>query len=503
MTTPEPENPRPRKRWGFRLAALLFALLPFVLLEGVLIALDKGRPNPAEDPFVGFKAVRPLFTVNSEANQYEIQDEARLEWFYPDSFPVEKAENAFRIFCIGGSTVAGRPFTIETAFSSWLKLYLQEHAPDREWEVVNCGGISYASYRLVPIVEEVLGYNADLIVLYTGHNEFLEDRTYEHVKNLPDAIVKPYQVASKLRTFNFIRHTYMSATGRSPKSAMEARPILAKEVDALLEHEGGMEHYFRDPEWQARVIEHFGYNIERMCLLSKEAGVPLIVMNPSCNLRHTKPFKSEHREDLTEQERERLIAAINAGSAALKEGEFERAVLHYEEAIGVDPLYADAYFQLGIVHDYAGDLKQAYKCYVEAKDLDVCPLRMLEPMHDVLKEVVDRQNAAWLDVRAEVEAIVEGGIPGNKEFLDHVHPNVAGHIFFATLLAKKMKEMGIVDLPEDGWDSMGPVLEQYQRSLPKDYWAQGEMRLENLRHWARGESTTEGKIEQPSRKRQK
>ena len=44
--------------------------------------------------------------------------------------------------------------------------------------MINCGGVSYASYRLGPILDEVLGYEPDLIMLYTGHNEFLEARTY-------------------------------------------------------------------------------------------------------------------------------------------------------------------------------------------------------------------------------------------------------------------------------------------------------------------------------------
>ena len=82
--------------------------------------------------------------------------------------------------------MAGRPYTVETAFSSWLQLFLQYADPSKKWEVVNCGGVSYASYRLVPILEEVLeNYTPDLVILYTGQNEFLEDRTYAHLKNLP------------------------------------------------------------------------------------------------------------------------------------------------------------------------------------------------------------------------------------------------------------------------------------------------------------------------------
>ena len=172
--------------------ALLLGLLSLGIMEGVLTLGDWGKPDPAEDPFMGFGEVIPLFQLNEDGDAYEILAKSRLEWFYPQSFPAKKAENAYRIFCLGGSTVAGRPYTVETALSSWLKLLLEYAQPSRPWEVINCGGVSYASYRLVPILDEILkAYQPDLIILYTGQNEFLEDRTYEHVKSLPKAVTTP------------------------------------------------------------------------------------------------------------------------------------------------------------------------------------------------------------------------------------------------------------------------------------------------------------------------
>ena len=85
-------------------------------------------------------------------------------------------------YCLGGSTVQGRPYAIETSFTTWLELNLRTADPRYQWEVVNCGGVSYASYRLVPILRELLAYEPDLFIICTGHNEFLEDRTYASVK---------------------------------------------------------------------------------------------------------------------------------------------------------------------------------------------------------------------------------------------------------------------------------------------------------------------------------
>ena len=108
---------------------------------------------------------------------------ARQGFFRPESFASHKGSREFRIFCIGESTVQGNPWGIETAFSTWLELSLRAADPSREWQVVNAGGISYASYRLSPIVAEVLQYQPDLLILCVGQNEFLEDRTYAPLRD--------------------------------------------------------------------------------------------------------------------------------------------------------------------------------------------------------------------------------------------------------------------------------------------------------------------------------
>ena len=38
------------------------------------------------------------------------------------------------------------------------------------------------SYRLLLILEKCLQYKPDLFIVCTGHNEFLEDRSYAHLK---------------------------------------------------------------------------------------------------------------------------------------------------------------------------------------------------------------------------------------------------------------------------------------------------------------------------------
>ncbi|MCH8830468.1 MAG: hypothetical protein IID45_12905, partial [Planctomycetes bacterium] len=171
-----------RRRIAFRCAAFAIGLMPFVLLEISLRAFDVGRPTEYADPFFGFSKLHPQFEQDEDRGVY-VTTRSRLALFGKQEFAVKKPKNGFRVFCLGGSTVRGRPYTTETAFSRWMQIELSAGDRSKKIEVVNCGGLSYASYRLVPLLEEVLKYSPDAIVIACGHNEFLEDRTYKAIKS--------------------------------------------------------------------------------------------------------------------------------------------------------------------------------------------------------------------------------------------------------------------------------------------------------------------------------
>jgi hypothetical protein len=299
--------PRGRLRnWLFRVAAVGVGLLPLVLCEAILHVFDLGRPSAHVDPFVGFSAVRPLFALNTERTRYEIQP-GHMNFFRPDGFAAVKPPDEFRVFCLGGSTVLGHPFSIETSFTTWLELSLRAADPSRRWEVVNCAGVSYATYREAIVVEELLGYKPDLIILCTGHNEFLEDRSYAHLKQVPAVVRFPLEQAARLRTFNLLCAASRRLLGSRAARTADERTKLSPDVEAVLDFEGGLASYHRNEEWRQTVIEHFRFNLGRMVAMAHAAGVPVLLLNPVSNLE-TPPFKSEHRAGMSAEELRRFDA---------------------------------------------------------------------------------------------------------------------------------------------------------------------------------------------------
>lgn len=485
--TDTPEAPRPgspRRRWLLRCLAVGLGLLPFVVLEGVLHVAGLGCRAAAEDPFVTLDSVEPLFVLSPDGERYEIPT-SRHVFFRYDSFPARKPPGAYRIFCLGGSTVQGRPYSTETAFATWLELALGAADPSVDWRVVNCGGISYASYRLVPILAEILDYEPDLIVICTGHNEFLEERTYGHLGRRADRGWTPISLLGQLHCYRLGRGIRRRRVAGRQEAPPVRAPTLPGEVDALLDHKWGHDRYSRDDERSKCVIEHFESSLTRMLRLARQRDVPVLLLAPPSNLKDCPPFKSEPASGLTSGQREQF-AQLCAAADAVPWSDVHGKIPLLEQAVAIDPRHAGAQFRLGTCYEVAGLLDKALSAFTKAKDEDVCPLRMLESMRAGMSRAAEVTGTAFIDVHARFAATSAAGLLGNELLLDHVHPTVEGHQQIALMIAEHMVEAGIIQ-PREGWQvRREAAFAQQIASLNPTYFFHGRERLERVQRWARG-----------------
>jgi lysophospholipase L1-like esterase len=467
--------------WLFRVVAVGLGLSVFPLFEALCIALGWGQPNVYDDPFVGFSAVQPLFVRDDEGTRYRIPL-SRRKFFAPESFPVDKSPGTFRIFVLGGSTVQGHPYSNETSFTTWLQLALSAADPDRQWEVVNCGGVSYASYRLVPILQECLNYEPDLFIVCTGHNEFLEDRTYAHVKRGP---LVGQTWLTRRRTFVLLQEGVRRLAGRSTTTAPDDRPVLPADADALLDYYDGLKAYHYDPAWHAGVIEHFEHNLRRMFALADAASVPVIAIREASNLADCPPFKSEHRLGLAA---EQLAAWDERFQEAqlLYRTDVPRAVALLEEALRIDDQYAAAHYELGQCLETLGRYDAARTAYLQARDVDVCPLRMISPLEERLASVCRDANVPLLDAHALLESRTARGILGFPWVCDHVHPSFEGHQIIADALVERMAQQGLVRPRSDWRDAAHAAYRAHFASLDEMYFLRGQRTLNSVIRWTEG-----------------
>lgn len=468
--------------WLFRGVAILLGLSVFPLAELICSVFGWGEPLVYEDPYAGFRAVYPLFRLDAESQCYTIAP-SRRKFFAPESFPAQKAAGTFRIFCLGGSTVQGHPYSKETSFTTFLRLGLEQADPSHRWEVVNCGGVSYASYRLVPILQECLNYQPDLFLVCTGHNEFLEDRTYGHLKQswwtAPGWLANWRLIVLMREGLRQIRRF------SSTRSTVDQRPVLTAEADALLDYQRGLKAYHHDPQWQAGVIAHFEMNLRRMVRLARAHGVPLIFIQEASNLADCPPFKSEHRPGLTPQERAAWELHFRQAQE-LYRTDLPRAIAELQAAARIDDQYAALFYELGQCLETLRQYSAAREAFVRARDVDVCPLRMISPLEERMAHVCQEMNIPLLNAHALLESRSSTGILGGDWLCDHVHPSFEGHQYLADTLIELLSQQGWVRLVPNWREQAHAAYRQHFEALDELYFLRGLRTLNSVRAWTQG-----------------
>lgn len=468
--------------WACRGGAVLLAMGALLAAEFTCRGLGVGRPTLAPDPFVGFSAIHPLFEVDTERQVYRICP-SRRRFFAYESFPVEKPAQGFRIFCFGGSTVKGEPYSIPTSFTTWLELALREADPEREWDVVNCGGISYASYRLVPILQECLAYQPDLFIICSGHNEFLEDRTYGHLKDPQSVLLATQQAAGGLHLVTLARQGL--AAFEPPTLPPAGQPQLGPETDAILDYHDSLRAYHWDDDWRRGVIAHYEFNLRRMLDLAEGAGVPVILVQPPSNLAGSPPFKSEHHPPLTAAEEARWRELVTTARHHYADDR-AAALESLRQAVEISPGYAETLYDLGQCLLAAGQFEEAREWLVRARDHDVVPLRMLSELEEAIQRVAADRDVPFLNAHQLLEAQTPHGILDDSLLVDHIHPGFDGHQAIAAALLERMAEAGYLD-PIADWETRArDAWQRHFASLDYTYFAQGVRYLQNLEGWTQG-----------------
>ncbi|MEO2032634.1 MAG: tetratricopeptide repeat protein [Planctomycetaceae bacterium] len=467
--------------------SLFMCVAFFGVLELILAAVGVQRILYEEDLYVGLSSRIPLYAESLESAGEMQTARNKLSFFNVQSFAQPKPPGTYRIFCVGGSTTFGRPYDDTTSYCGWLRELLATADPSHPWDVINAGGISYASYRVALLMEELVQYEPDLFLIYCGHNEFLEHRTYESVIATPAAVRGLGAILSGTRTFSAL-HRLVHAPS-SPNSTE-----LSGEVDTILDQSVGLDGYTRDDPLQQQVLAHYRYNMQRMIDIARSVGAEVMLVTPASNLRECAPFKSEHRAFLSEVEARRCQSLLATARTFIDAGSFQEGLTALDEANAIDDRHAELHYLRGRVLDHLGRHPEAKAEFVRARDEDVCPLRALTPMREIVAEVAAQNDVPLLDFVAIVEAQSDQSIPGENLFLDHVHPTIEGHRLLALELFDLLETQGILTSRAD-WneEALAEVIETIEGRVDAQAHAHALSNLSQVLGWA-GKRDEAGKL---------
>jgi tetratricopeptide (TPR) repeat protein len=426
-----------------RLFTLLVALLGLAGVEfgARVVELVQQRiapPDQGETAFAVLANPVRAFERVVEGGRAEYR-RTKAHWLpRRERFAAEKPEKGLRIFSLGGSAAMGWPHSDATSYAGILEQKLRALYPQRSVEVVNAAGNTYASFRVKVVLDEILEYEPDLVLIWSGNNEFVEDVVYGMV--LPPW---PWSHSALAR----IVHV---ATGRS----RAAKPVIDIANYAEADHTvtrigyafGEASQLREDPAQLERVAQHYRANLESMVRAALDRGVPVALIDVPVNLKDWWPNVSIHRHSLDADERAAFAAEYRRGILALEAGDPEEAALAFAAASHVDGGYAEAHFLRGRALQALGRLGDAKDAYWRALEEDAHPFRDLPVFAATRREVASAHGIPLIDAPGAIARLAEDGIPGLDVLVDYVHPTVEANETIAHEVLTRLVADGL--LPE-------------------------------------------------------
>jgi len=446
-------------RRGVRALALallvLFPLFFFGAIELTLRLADLYDPDDAPDPFIGLLESHRVFQLEAGRGVYTI-DNDRARSFNVQTFAAHKPAGTFRIFCLGGSAAYGYPFGAPVAFSRWVAEGCRRLWPDRRFEVINAAGMSYGSYRIRALIAEILDYDPDLIVIYSGHNEFIEKDFY--IQSRASRLVGLRGWLSRFHLYNLLKRVLLPAAGRGA----------AQTFDEFGLHVTRRENLGWTVEERQIVLAKYAQNINAIAQRLADEHVPLLLLVPAPNLADWRPEHSLVAPGLSETAMAAWSAAYARGMQLQREDSLAAAVDCYERALAVDARYAELHYRLGQCLERLGRHAEARAAYEDALDRDEVPIRIQTRQRVDLRAIAAHGQPLFADAWQALSALAPHGLLGSELFWDYCHPNVRGHQQVAALACSALVHSGLlppVNLP-------GP----WTTDAPVQAWSAGDLR---------------------------
>jgi lysophospholipase L1-like esterase len=348
---------------------VLYSLLPMVvflgLLEGSARVAEIWFPPWNVDYGWGFDPDSRLFVPSPEDPRALITNPPKTVSFHEQRFYLPKPERIFRVFTLGGSSV--NYILGDLKMLGWRLTW--RYRGQRLVEFIDCGGLSYGSHRLVAIASEILNYEPDLVLIYSGHNEFeeLDQVRVADLKHLP-----LQRIIYRSAFLRFLRDR-MAAVKLSAIERERNRQVLANPYADYLT--GGRHAY--TPEEVTERAGAFENNLSIIASLCQSKGVPVIIGTVASNL-------------------------------------WEPGLATPEMMREVKSLYEQGQFEEGLA--LARKLLRSYGRH-QASDTE----------NEIIRAVAARYNLPLADVEAAVRAAEPHRVPGETLFKDICHLNNEGN----------------------------------------------------------------------------
>jgi len=409
------------------LFSLLVMLLFFVLAEVTLWAVGVSTLIARTDPSAGFSGLLKVFEPDGDV--LRTRAVAVGKTFNAQTFLADKPPNGLRLFSVGGSSAYGFPWGANSAFSTVLGEALAKSHPELQVESINAGGISYGLHRASIVAEEALEYEPDILIIYSGHNEFIEPTFFEAEKRRGSGRASAEHLLAHSRVYSLAHSAIARLDNRSRRTAIDATKVSLSSPKDFSEQE------------KQKVVFEFRERLESLIQLAQAAGSRVVVTTVPCNLRDWIPNAST-AASMSDHTRRLWSQAIRAGREALAENAYDLAVDHFHNALQLSPNHAEALYLLGQAYEGQHRWSDAREYYRQACDADASPNRRLSAINDAILEIGRLNGALVVDLDHVFQENSDQGLVGFNLIEDFVHPTREGHQLIAWHLLDAIERSG-------------------------------------------------------------
>lgn len=417
MNKPEPTpDPLPVRRLSKR-RGLLFKvvgiLIPFLVLGVLELSLRIFHYGQDLSLFIESPADPNFLVFNPGASRKYFSNQAIATTGNVELFSKKKDTNTLRIFVLGESTTIGYPYFHNGSFHRWLQYRLMHTFPEKNFEIINLALTAVNSYTVLGFAREVVRYEPDAILIYTGHNEYYGALGVGSTERIGGNhyIVNGVLALRELRLVQWMTHVYEGITrlfGRHRTGPGKTRMELMV-ADQEIPYQSTLFN---------RGIDQFRSNMEETLHLFDQAHIPVYISNLISNEKDLKPFISIPADSLR----------------------FPAFTKH--DALGN--------YNLGRLAWQQGDFGQAKIDFARAKELDALRFRAPDSINAIIRQLCHKYtNAHLVDAKGMFEAHSENHILGDALLIDHVHPNLAGYALLSDAFYNEMKKQPLFAVNKD------------------------------------------------------
>ena len=375
--------------------------------------------------------------------------------FYPKSLNIDPRESTFsaesdperlRVYILGGSAALGFPHK-NHGVDRLLETQLRAALPSRKIEVINLAMTSINSHVVYAIARSIPKGSADFAVILMGNNE----------------VVGPYGPGTLNQ--NFLHNITLIRSIQSLKrtrlwQALDSLIQRVSPTDAMQELEWeGMQMFTshavpHDDPRMAGVYSHYEDNLSDVIDILRNKGVHVLLSSVPVNLRHSAPFLSVHKPELTDDQLDEWRDLTARGVQSADSENWTDAIAAFQAALAIDPGHADSHFRIATAFENTGDFDAAKTHYAHALDLDALRFRADTRINQIIKEVaasVDSETLSFVDSAAAFEKVSQPYQPGWNLLLEHVHYDFSGnHVLAAEITRSIVDEFA----PRDDYEPL-------------------------------------------------